>query len=84
MTVVTSVCITQAEVHCEHRRRGGLEESLACDSEGIGFDRKGPFTHALRVAAREIATRCISTVAFTHTLRRALMRCAIKTLLVFY
>jgi len=76
MTVVTSVCITQAEVHCEHRRRGGLEESLACDSEGIGFDRKGPFTHALRVAAREIATRCISTVA--------LLRCAIKTLLVFY
>ena len=39
---------------------------------------EGPFTHALRAAARETITRCISMVVFTHTLRCALLRCASK------
>jgi len=39
---------------------------------------KGPFTHTMRVAAREIVTPRISMVAFTHTPRCALLCCARK------
>jgi len=50
----------------------------------LSYTYKAPFTHTLRVAAlclaarcvaaREAVTKCISMVAFTHTLRGTLLR----------
>jgi len=91
LKIVTTACHREQHAFAVKRLFTLRENMRASATTELVENDKGPFIHtlrvsALRVAMRETVTQCISMVAFTHTLRRAALCCAVlvKTHEAFY